>query len=119
MKREIVEEEGNSYGKMLEALVRVRARLYFEKGMVYRVSGDKKSFKLSVSSAIRLSPNKDFGNYYLEFLEIESREEFEALQSSMKKYEAVGDTLTAGKLVEDVGLRFLLDSSTIHIISRD
>ena len=119
MKREIVEEEGNSEGNMLEALVRVRARLYFEKGMVYRVSGDKKSFKLSVSSAIRLSPNKDFGNYYLEFLEIESKEEFEALQSSMNKYEAVGETLTAGKLVEDVGLRFLLDSSTIHIISRD
>jgi len=115
MKSESVEEEGNIDSDMLSVMVRLRARLHFEKALVYRALNDKKSFKMSLSSAIKVDPNYDFANYFLDFLEAEnSKAEFEALKGSMKKFPT--RDLGAEDSLNDVGLKFILDSSTIHLI---
>ena len=115
MKSESVGEEGIIDSDLLTVLVRLRARLHFEKALVYRALNDKRSFKMSLSSAIKVDPNCDFADYFLDFLEAENNKaEFESLTACMKKFPT--RDLGAGDSLKDVGLKFILDSSTIHLI---
>jgi len=112
-----VGEEVNSESDMLSVLVRVRARLYFEKALVYRGLKDDKSFKLSLKSALKLDPNHEFGKYYLDFLEADidnNKAEVEALKISMEKFPV--KNISFGYKSFDVGLKFLLDCYSIHVI---
>jgi len=117
IKCDVVGEEVNSESDMLSVLVRVRARLYFEKALVYKGLKDHKSFKLSLKSALKLDPNHEFGKYYLDFLEADitkHKAEVEALKNSMVKFPV--KSLRCGDKSFDVGLRFLLDCYSIHVI---
>eukprot|EP00090_Calanus_glacialis_P036083 TRINITY_DN61540_c0_g1_i1.p1 TRINITY_DN61540_c0_g1~~TRINITY_DN61540_c0_g1_i1.p1 ORF type:complete len:618 (+),score=174.08 TRINITY_DN61540_c0_g1_i1:42-1895(+) len=115
IKCDVVGEEVNSESDMLSVLVRVRARLHFEKALVYRALGNEKSSKSSLRSSIKLDPNHEFGKYYLDILEADNNKaEFEALKNSMEKFPV--KNIMLGDKSFDVGLRFLLDCSSIHVI---
>jgi len=109
-------DQEDTVNDLLMKMVRIRSRLYYEKSLVYKDMNDLKAFKASIKSAIKLDPNENFANFYLDFLETQDdKSEAENLKSSMNKF----PNPSRGNAEDDVVLQFIMDSSTISVMCQD
>ena len=101
---------------MLTKMIRIRGRLYYEKSLVYKEMGDLEAFKASIRSAIKLDPNENYATVFLEFIETQDdKSEAASLKASMNKF----PNPSSGNANVDVVLQFILDSSTIFVMSQE
>ena len=101
---------------MLTKMIRIRGRLYYEKSLVYKEMGDLEAFKASIRSALKLDPNENYATVFLEFIETQDdKSEAASLKASMNKF----PNPSSGNANVDVVLQFILDSSTIFVMSQE
>ena len=87
-------------------MLKLRARLYIEKAIVYKSANDLKACKMAVKSAVRLFPDPNYANYIQQYMEVEDFK----IEEDRSKLSDVNE-----EKVSNICLKFLLDSSSLFI----
>jgi len=101
-----VVSESSYNGLSLRIMLKLRARLYIEKAIVYKSANDLKACKMAVKSAVRLFPDPNYANYIQQYMEVE---DFKIEEENSRLSDVNEEKVT------NFCLKFLLDSSSLFI----